>query len=290
MASSIWWFSVIAFLRGEAEKGEQLARESLAIYKELGNRSGVASATKALAHAFTLSGRYTEAHSLLEEATAIYIDLGVRHQVGVIGPAYQSWVKMELGLYEQAHAQAGKALEVAREMRSWRDIGWTLCVLGSVAMVEGPYAEAQRLIQESIATYRKTDKRDELAWALACAGYAARGSGQPSQARGHLCEALRIGAEIGAFMPLITALPATALLLADRGEPERAVELYALASRHPCVAHSRWFEDVAGKHIAAVAAGLPPDVVEAVQEHGRARDLDATVRELLVELGQEGKQ
>ena len=87
-------------------------------------------------------------------------------------------------------------------------------------------------------------------------------------------------------MPRITALPATALLLADRGEPERAVELYALASRYPYVAHSRWFEDAAGKHIAALAAGLPPDVVSAAQERGRARDLDATVEELLVELGQ----
>lgn len=33
-----------------------------------------------------------------------------------------------------------------------------------------------------------------------------------------------------------------------------------------------------------VAATLPPDVVAAAQERGRARDLDATVAELLVEL------
>ena len=66
---------------------------------------------------------------------------------------------------------------------------------------------------------------------------------------------------------------------------EQAVELYALASRYPFVANSRWFEDVAGRHIAAVAATLPPDVVTAAQERGRARDLEATVAELLVELG-----
>ena len=81
------------------------------------------------------------------------------------------------------------------------------------------------------------------------------------------------------------ALPAMALVLADRGEIERAVELYALASRYPMVANSRWYEDVAGQHIAAVAATLPPDVVAAAQERGRARDLKATIAELLVELG-----
>jgi hypothetical protein len=66
---------------------------------------------------------------------------------------------------------------------------------------------------------------------------------------------------------------------------ERALDIYALASRYPFVAHSRWFEDVAGKHIAAAAATLPPDVVAAAQERGRARDLWATAEELLAELG-----
>ena len=53
------------------------------------------------------------------------------------------------------------------------------------------------------------------------------------------------------------------------------------------VAKSRWFEDVSGQHIAAVAATLLPEVVAAAQERGRARDLEATVAELLVEFGEE---
>ena len=50
------------------------------------------------------------------------------------------------------------------------------------------------------------------------------------------------------------------------------------------IANRRWFEDVAGKPIAAVADTLPPDVVAAAQERGRARDFDATITELLHEL------
>lgn len=74
-----------------------------------------------------------------------------------------------------------------------------------------------------------------------------------------------------------------ALLLADSGEPERTVELYALATRYPFVAKSRWFEDVFGHRIDAVAATLPPEVVEAARERGRARDLKVMVQELLAE-------
>ena len=70
---------------------------------------------------------------------------------------------------------------------------------------------------------------------------------------------------------------------AQRGA-ERAVELYALASRYAHVANSRWYEDVAGKHIAAIAATLPPDVVAAAQERGKTRDLWETAAELLQEL------
>jgi hypothetical protein len=62
------------------------------------------------------------------------------------------------------------------------------------------------------------------------------------------------------------------------------VELYALASRYPFVANSQWFEDVAGKHIAALARDLPSDAVAAAQERGWAWELEATVAGLLVEL------
>jgi hypothetical protein len=53
---------------------------------------------------------------------------------------------------------------------------------------------------------------------------------------------------------------------------------------NPCVANSRRFEDVVGKHIASAAATLPPEIFAAAQERGRARDPWATVEELLEEL------
>ena len=127
--------------------------------------------------------------------------------------------------------------------------------------------------------------------ALVQLAYAARGLGQLGQARRHICELLRIGLEMRNLVILSWmswVLPAIALLLVDQGEAERAVELYALASRDPHVANAQWYEDVAGRHIAAAAATLPPDVVAAAQERGRARDLEATVQELLAELGEAG--
>jgi hypothetical protein len=96
---------------------------------------------------------------------------------------------------------------------------------------------------------------------------------------------MAISASGGDDYAVLQSLPAMALLLADGGEVERAVELYALALRSPYAANSRWFEDVTGKQIKAFSEMLPPEVVAAAQERGRVRDLEATVRELLDELG-----
>jgi hypothetical protein len=99
-----------------------------------------------------------------------------------------------------------------------------------------------------------------------------------------LVEALSAAQETETTFPLSLALPLAALLLADQGQQERAVELYALASQNPYVANSRWFEDIAGRHIVAVAATLPPEVVAAAEARGRGRDLWGTAEALLKEL------
>jgi hypothetical protein len=107
--------------------------------------------------------------------------------------------------------------------------------------------------------------------------------GRVSEARGLLCEAFQIAAKGRDVRRLLYALPIAALLLADVGQAERAVEVYALACRYGFVACSRLWEDIAGRRMAALAAALPPDLVAAAQERGRSRDPWATADELLGE-------
>ena len=72
----------------------------------------------------------------------------------------------------------------------------------------------------------------------------------------------------------------------DRGKLERAVETYELTCCFGAVANSRWFEDVAGKQIAAAPATLPPRAVVAAQERGRSQNPWAAAEELLAELSE----
>jgi len=252
--------------------------------REIDDRAEIAYGLKALGEALVRLGEFAEGHALIEEGLAIYDDLGYRFGLAWMN-LFLSEAKAHLGQYEGARTHGQTGLAFCQGIAHPWGIGFSHFVLGLAGLAVETYAEAYQLLGKSAAAFREIKHRENMCWALAVQGYAARGLNQLFQAREHLYEALQTAADIGVFMPLLYGLPAVALLLADQGEHERAVELYALASRYGFVANSRWFEDVAGRHIAAIAATLPSDVVAATQERGRARDLEATVAELLVEPG-----
>jgi tetratricopeptide (TPR) repeat protein len=272
-----------AYAQGQLEEAERLRRETISRYHEIDDQQGIAEGLFNLGWTLLWLGKFAEAHSLMQQSIAMLGDMG-RHYAVAFWTTSLGFPELHRGMYEAARIQGQRGLTLAREIDHRQAIGLSYCLLGEVALAEGAYAEATRLLQASVTECEAIGQQRILGWTLADLGYAARGLDQLRQARRHLYEALRMAAENRIFIPLITALPAVALLLADQGEEERAVELYALAWRHGHVANSRWFEDVVGQHIAAIAATLPPDVVTAAQGRGKARDLWATAEELLTEL------
>ena len=258
------------------EESERLLRQSATAFQAAGDRAHAAETLINLGTTLALLGKPAEAHLQLEKSVAIFEDLGFSGSSSSIALTTLGMADLWLGKYEEARDRAQMGLALAREQEYRLGVQGGLLTLGQLAIAEGRYAQAQQLLQQS----RDQGEGGRMShWTLPDSAVAAHALGQPDKAWRHICEALRWASERGDFVTLLQALPATALLLADRGEVERAVELYALASRYPSVANSRVFEDVA-----AAAAALPPDVISAAQERGRKQDLDQTIRELLDEL------
>jgi predicted ATPase len=276
--------SIVAIHQGQLEEAGRRVREGFAFLEQVGGRDQFIVGLWYLGWASLWLGRFSEACSAGEEILAFIEERGYR-EYPIAPSLLLSPARVHLGQYEQARAQAQRWLTDARQVGSRERVGFALWQLGQVALAEEAYSEAQRLLQESVSALRTYGVAHDLGVALVSLGLAARGAGQLAQARQHLHGVLHLATQLGTCVPLMHGLPAAALLLADEGQSERAVEIYALALRYPCVANSQWYEDIAGQHIAAVAATLPPDVVAAAQARGRARDLDATVAELLDELG-----
>jgi predicted ATPase/class 3 adenylate cyclase len=288
IADSLSELGVTFRAQGQLEKAERLYREGLAICRQMDDRAGIADGLGYLGEVRVQLGKFAEGCASLEAGLAIYDELGLPRNLAKANVALGE-AHAHLGQYEGARTFGGTGLNLYREIDLRWGIGYARYVLGMVAVAEEAYAEAHPWLLESVSVLREVGHRENLAYALAVLGYAARGLGKLSQAQVYLHEALGTAAGTGAFMPFVLALPAVALLLADRGDAqgtERAAELYALASRYPFVANSRWFEDVAGRRVVAIAASLPPQVVAAAQERGRARDRETTVAQLLAELGE----
>ncbi len=293
-ANALILLGAIALSRAEFEKAERLSREAVAIHREIGHRGwesfvGLIRWSRAL----VWRGRFADAHTVAQELATQAEDTGQTRSGIVIWARWGLGEALRhLGDYADARTQFQIGLDLAREFKVSSMNPWLLSGLGDVAMALEAYLEACGLLTESVALFPTS--HDEsfflgLSLALISSAYAARGVAEAVEAREHLCQALHLAIDFNDSQPLVEALPAAALLVADGGESarsgaEQAVELYALASRYPHIANSQWYEDVVGKHLAAVAATLPPAVVAAAQERGRARDLWATATELLEEL------
>jgi len=164
----------------------------------------------------------------------------------------------------------------------------TLFVMGGVLLAAGRPAEARPMLWESSELYRAGGQQNSLAVSLGALGGAALQLGDLAAARQYLTEALRIAVALRTFVPKAVTLAFTARLLAEQGQVEQAVELYALLERYPFVNRSHFFTDAAGHPVAAAATGgnaaLPPDVAAGARALGQVRDLDATAAEVLADL------
>src|SRR5207249_7781587 len=71
----------LAYLQDDYAAALTLYQESLAIYKQNGDKQGVARSLEGLGHTTRREGKHAEARSLLEESLSIFRDLGDRQGI-----------------------------------------------------------------------------------------------------------------------------------------------------------------------------------------------------------------
>ena len=284
-AYALFALAELSIRQGLFQEAENAARDWIAAVREIRGPGLVARGFHMLGYAVLFRGEYTEAEMVIGEGLVIAKGLGtLRYQAQT--NIHLGWAMLGQGKYGEARTWGELALSLARRMGKGLGVSGlqrgALELLSSVALAVHENAKALQLLEESVLFAREIYLRFWFPSLLL--EFATIRHKQPSQIRRYLYSALQGTTATQDVRPLLYGPPAIALFLADQGEAEQAVEVYALASRYPHVANSCWFEDVCGKPIAAVAATLPPEVVAAAQERGRARDLWVTAQELLEEL------
>jgi len=148
----------------------------------------------------------------------------------------------------------------------------------------GSLAEAKILLQRSFEVLQEIQPITQTTYHHPVLGIVSLNLNQPDRAKEYIRDGLKIGMQISSAMVHLFTLGAASLYLADQGDQERGVEIYALARRYPWIAKSRWHQDVIEAPLRALTSSLSPEVIAAAQMRGRERDLEATVRELFKEL------
>ncbi|MEZ4862677.1 MAG: BTAD domain-containing putative transcriptional regulator [Caldilineaceae bacterium] len=279
VANSLLALSNIARWMGRFEDAIELVRQSIASFKALQDLGQQALATHYLAGHFVFGGYFAESLQIFEESIAIKRQLGLSATIGrsefVLG-----FSLINLGRYEEARSQIQSAIELYSEAMAatgYKD-------LGRIALAEGNDEDAQQHVLKALNLFRVNGEMHRYGQALGCLGFIALRQQNLQQARTYIYESLQVAAETRMLLPSLHALTGVALLCAAAGDEAEAIELYTVALQNRHVANSRWYHDIAGQQIAAVAAALPSEVAAAARSRGQARNLASTIEALWAKL------
>lgn len=270
---------LIAKHEGRLEEAKKLHREALDHARNANDRGYAAELSARLGITLIWAGRFAESIRLFEKSIGLATELGMKDVLGFAHLGLGNSM-LFLGKYGAARIHSDQSRYFRNAMDQTNSMGVVELQAGKIELAMNSCLEAQQRFERGVFLLQESRSAALLAEALACLGFVAYQAHNLELAGEPLAEALRIATNVGAVRPIWYVLAATALLSLARGEHERAIELYALAERYPHVANARWFEDVAGRHVAALAETLPAKVVRRARSRGRTRDLWKTAREL----------
>jgi predicted ATPase/Tfp pilus assembly protein PilF len=229
IATSLYNLGLVADARGEYARAAALFEESLAIAREAGDTRSVAAALHKLGTIVDEQGDYARAVTLYEESLAILRTLGDQRSVAVLLDDLGLGA-FEQGDYARAAALHGESLAIERRLDDPRGVATSLNNLGNVAYEQGDYARAMELHAESLAIERTLGNKRGVAASLNNLGLLAHRQGDYTRAVALQAECLEIMRELGDQSGLITCLEDVAGLTVTLASAEQAARLFGAAA------------------------------------------------------------
>lgn len=256
IAFALNYQGTVAHLQGDYGRARQLWQESLALYRQLGDRWGMAWSLSVLGHLLGELGEYLAARQYLQESLAIQQEIGNRR--GLAGALNNlGHVLYLLGEYAEARVLLQESLAIRRELGFRRGIAISLNHLGDVTLALGDIAASKQSFYEALKTALDLSK-------------------MPSGVRA---------------TPLaLESLVGLATCLTEEGKSKPAFELLRFPLYH--AASGQETRDKAQHLLAQLEPHLPPGLSTMRQAvpGGEARDFETTVQMLLVEDASRGSE
>jgi non-specific serine/threonine protein kinase len=204
---------LMARVQADYEAARSLHEESLAVYRELGWESGIASALGNLANVAVEMGDYEVAGPKLEEALALYRKIGA--QRGIANNLTNlAVIDNDQGRFESAKVRLKESVTIYSELGDTSSLAAAFCNLGISLGGLNELESARTLIEEAIGIYRDLGEKISLAFVLEDLSRINAKMGNHLIAAMQLRECLSLSVEVGEKQTGVLALEGTAELAA----------------------------------------------------------------------------
>jgi predicted ATPase/DNA-binding SARP family transcriptional activator len=155
----------IIYRLGALEAAQTALEESLDLYREVGDPTGIARSVGELGSVAVFQDDYERAVSLYEESAALFRSAGDKMRLAAVLGNLGAVANYQ-GDYERGRPLVEEALALHREFGAKDDIAMTLHNLGSVAVQEGRYSDGAALLHESLEMSRDIAYKEQAAYTL----------------------------------------------------------------------------------------------------------------------------
>jgi predicted ATPase/Tfp pilus assembly protein PilF len=227
-AKALSGLGFIATAQGDLEQATEPLEEGLALYRELGDGAGTASASTFLGYVAEFRGDIERARTLGEEALTLSRRLGDGWNEG-FALTLLARTAYNRGDREKAAALWEQSLVLARKTGDTWSISWALRDLGWLALVEGDFERAAAKYEETLKIDRDLRDKTGVLMSLTNLGWAFLHQNNYELARALFGEGLQLSREMGAMIAIAECLEAMAGVAAARKDAERTALLWGAA-------------------------------------------------------------
>jgi predicted ATPase/DNA-binding CsgD family transcriptional regulator len=221
--------AVLAAYLGHYSQAAELAEASLALFRRLDIKPGIAAALNGLAFIYGMQGDHAGALTCSQESLALCHESGDRWSLAnaLHYGALTAWLR---GDYATAQALAEEGLPLFQALGDKRGAASLLYGLGLITVAQGRFNTAQPLFEESLLALRQLDDKRSVTMCLAGLADIALSRDDPATACSLTQEALEILREVGDRWFAAFSLDGLAAAVAVEGQAERAAQFFGAAA------------------------------------------------------------
>ena len=221
----------LATLRGDNDQAEVFCKESLTMFRELGDKRGMAYSLYLLGWVTWDRGQLALTRSLREDALVLW--RAVDDQEGIfLGLLALGSLATHQAEYARARILLEESLTMSRKQSNRRNIAESLRGLAKVLFLsQGDCAAAQTLLEEALAHCLELGHREGIANTLHLLGQVALGQGDVASADVFLTESLALFQELGDWGGITPTLSLLGRAKAAQGDYRAAQAFYQKSLR-----------------------------------------------------------